>query len=573
MIKNLIMALAILLPGLLYAQRHDKVWHLGYNWNSDDPIIEASKIVFEHNKPKIEKFERLPVPNYLTNMTFSDSLGNMVYHSNGVVIIDSSYNIVPGSKMVNDTTDQFDYGEGNYLMNALVGLQFKKDQYLLIYPKNIELEGGLTAEIIYSMLLERQQDSLKLVYKHKFILQDSLTYGNFQACKHANGRDWWITFMKFKSNVFYSILVTPDTIYPPKQQAIGKIREADAGGQGKFSPKGTHFAFASIECGLNLYDFNRVTGKYSNPRYFKYPNSIPDYSSGLSFSPDGRFLYFCNALEMYQVDLNGANDSIVPELIAGYDGFKDPIFGETLFLHSQLAPDGKIYWGTGPTSRFLHVTNYPNKQGKSCGFTQHSVQLPNFNDLGMPSWPNYRLGPIDGSPADTLGIDNIPVANFRADQDSLNFLDLQFQDLSYYEPATWSWDFGDGTMSSDTSPVHTYPKKGTYIVCLTVSNVNGSNTICDTLKIGTSATESQNQTEISVYPNPAKNHVLFIMNDYYPQHGRINLYDNLGRLQKSKKMNQGWNNLEVQDLPRGVYYYEVVDDGRQLYSGKLLLVE
>ena len=128
-------------------------------------------------------------------------------------------------------------------------------------------------------------------------------------------------------------------------------------------------------------------------------------------------------------------------------------------------------------------------------------------------------------------------------------------------------------MSSDTSPVHTYPKKGTYIVCLTVSNVNGSNTICDTLKIGTSATESQHQTEISVYPNPAKNHVLFIMNDYYPQHGRINLYDNLGRLQKSKKMNQGWNNLEVQDLPRGVYYYEVVDDGRQLYSGKLLLVE
>jgi hypothetical protein len=117
------------------------------------------------------------------------------------------------------------------------------------------------------------------------------------------------------------------------------------------------------------------------------------------------------------------------------------------------------------------------------------------------------------------------------------------------------------------------PKKGTYVVCLTVSNANGSNTICDTLKIGTTAADGQVEKEMQVYPNPAKNQVIFMMNDYYPQNGRLNIYDNLGRLQKSKKINQGWNDLEVHELARGLNYYEIIDNGRQVYSGKLVLVE
>ena len=63
--------------------------------------------------------------------------------------------------------------------------------------------------------------------------------------------------------------------------------------------------------------------------------------------------------------------------------------------------------------------------------------------------PNYRLGPLNSSPCDTLGINNVPVANFRID-DSLNLFSRYFYDLSYHEPAEWLWDFGDGTTSKDT---------------------------------------------------------------------------------------------------------------------------
>ncbi|HYH10595.1 MAG TPA: PKD domain-containing protein [Thermoanaerobaculia bacterium] len=39
---------------------------------------------------------------------------------------------------------------------------------------------------------------------------------------------------------------------------------------------------------------------------------------------------------------------------------------------------------------------------------------------------------------------------------------------------SWSWDFGDGSQSSERNPVHTYASAGSYTVVLTVSNTAGS---------------------------------------------------------------------------------------------------
>ena len=42
---------------------------------------------------------------------------------------------------------------------------------------------------------------------------------------------------------------------------------------------------------------------------------------------------------------------------------------------------------------------------------------------------------------------------------------------------TWAWDFGDGRTATTQNPTHTYLEYGTYTVRLTVTNVNGSNTV------------------------------------------------------------------------------------------------
>jgi len=68
-----------------------------------------------------------------------------------------------------------------------------------------------------------------------------------------------------------------------------------------------------------------------------------------------------------------------------------------------------------------------------------------------------------------------PVANFSSNVTS-GFVPftMQFTDLS--ENATqWKWDFGDGSTSTEQSPVHTYSAVGNYRVNLTVSNENGTN--------------------------------------------------------------------------------------------------
>jgi len=57
---------------------------------------------------------------------------------------------------------------------------------------------------------------------------------------------------------------------------------------------------------------------------------------------------------------------------------------------------------------------------------------------------------------------------------------VNFTDLSTESPHTWAWDFGDGNISSEKSPVHNYTANGTYTVSLTVTNDGGSNTTVKT---------------------------------------------------------------------------------------------
>jgi YVTN family beta-propeller protein len=51
-----------------------------------------------------------------------------------------------------------------------------------------------------------------------------------------------------------------------------------------------------------------------------------------------------------------------------------------------------------------------------------------------------------------------------------------FNDTSTNSPTSWSWDFGDGTSSTEQNPIHTYEKAGDYAVTLTASNIYGSST-------------------------------------------------------------------------------------------------
>ena len=61
-------------------------------------------------------------------------------------------------------------------------------------------------------------------------------------------------------------------------------------------------------------------------------------------------------------------------------------------------------------------------------------------------------------------------------------LAVQFTDRST-GATTWSWDFGDGSVSTETNPSHVYTSTGTYKVTLTVSSEYGSASTTGTIRV------------------------------------------------------------------------------------------
>lgn len=63
---------------------------------------------------------------------------------------------------------------------------------------------------------------------------------------------------------------------------------------------------------------------------------------------------------------------------------------------------------------------------------------------------------------------------------------VNFTDNSTNLPTSWIWDFGDGKISAEKNPTHTYTTPGNYTVTLTVSTEYGdTKSITKTIKVGT----------------------------------------------------------------------------------------
>ena len=221
----------------------------------------------------------------------------------------------------------------------------------------------------------------------------------------------------------------------------------------------------------------------------------------------------------------------------------------------------------------MHVINRPNLKGIQSDVQQHFMEFPNPYG-NPPNHPNYRLGPLDGSPCDTLGIDNHPLADFRPDPTDTNALALRLWDVSYYEPAEWLWDFGDGSPASqDTSPVHTFPAPGFYTVCLTVGNQYGVSSKCKVVEMKTvgSNTPEDLAAQVLIFPNPADETLRISLTEAVD--GIIRLLDLTGRVWHVETRPEGQKNIEINTsaLPSGVYIVQVQSVLGGVSSQKLMV--
>jgi hypothetical protein len=187
-------------------------------------------------------------------------------------------------------------------------------------------------------------------------------------------------------------------------------------GQAKFSPDGNKYAIfntVSEQAGqfVDIFDFDRCTGSLSNRITHHYNDTA--YSGGLVFAPNSELLYVLSYDDIYQYDLTAPDVIASRQLVATMD-INDWWPQAGTFFQGQIGPDGKIYIANGHVSAGnLHVIHRPNVRGPGCMVEIAGLPLPNLNSGSIPNIPNFRLGPLDGSPCDTLGLDNLPWAHWR----------------------------------------------------------------------------------------------------------------------------------------------------------------
>jgi hypothetical protein len=294
-------------------------------------------------------------------------------------------------------------------------------------------------------------------------------------------------------------------------------------------------------------------------------------AGGVAVSFNSRYLYVSNNTILYQYDLSSQDILSSQITIDTYDGFQDPF--ATTFYQMTLAPDGKIYMFCTNSTKSLGVIHSPDSSGLACHFKPHSYKLPANAAIGAIDLPNYRLGPEDGSICDSLGIKNAPVADFRYEIDTINPLKVSFRNLSYFEPETFYWTFGN-TMSStleDPSPLE-YASYDKYEVCLTVANQYGENTFCRIVDLAdtiSAINPFEHELGIEVKPNPFQSDIDITLCMEYTD-ATIDLFSSIGEHVYYNQLTPGENTLQIPSLPDGLYFYQVREKGIVLKTGKII---
>lgn len=368
-------------------------------------------------------------------------------YDKGIIKIDSmNFNIIglsrkmrffdTQSNIANDTGAVLFYTNGCWIANAmedtmLNGSGLSPDPYVaqtclayggLLYPQaNIILpypgdstkyvlfhHGGSQADpnsqplisyySVIDMTLDGGLGGVIAGQKNMVLVADSLNIG-FAACKHANGRDWWVVIIKGKSNLIYKVLLTDQGVQTAVTQSLGVSNVDRNTIQPVFSPDGSKFAynyydgqFGNAYNEVRIFDFDRCTGNFSNPQIVSWGSGFG--CLGLAFSSNSKYLYTVSDFDtIHQINTDTSNLQSSMTVVAINDGYYSPVPPlQSNFWTMYLAANGKILISSGSTVIDLHYINYPDSAGIACDVQLHALHMPCLTGRSNVNHPNYYLG-------------------------------------------------------------------------------------------------------------------------------------------------------------------------------------
>jgi hypothetical protein len=438
--KKTLPLLLLFLPCWLFAQYpqdslRDKEWLTGYG-DTLQPWHRYSKLTF--NSSDVNVTTVYNSGNFANNGGFfrntcaniCDTSGHLLLYTNGILVMNNQFDTLVNGSGLNP---------GYWADNLLYGYALDQGALILPYP-NHQNQYYIFHTYLYDNIIDNDLRCTKVLYSiadmslyngrgalitknQPLLVHNYVEYGKLSACRHANGRDWWIMLAEANTNRYRAVLLDASGVHLQNWQTVGDSTYSGVG-QSCFSPDGTKYARCNSQSShvpttLDIYDFDRCEGLLSNHRQQQImPDSVFAFG-GLAISANSRYLYVSGVKYLFRYDLNASNIIDTKDTVAIRDGNFNT-FGYSSFRQMQLASNGKIYITTLIATKTLHTINTPDEA--NCNVIQRGQATASFTADGLPNYPNFRLGPVDGSVCDSLGIDNIVVATIpqKTMEDFLN---------------------------------------------------------------------------------------------------------------------------------------------------------
>jgi hypothetical protein len=333
----------------------------------------------------------------------SNKQGELRYYSNGCSIIGRDNKILPHGDTINPgIVWQSNCYVGNppgypSRENVLI-LPMPDDtsRYFAFHTRSVNQDSFLRpdpqTELLYSEINSQLNNGIGDVVKKNILIKSDTFHLGVYACRHANGKDWWIILPKLTSLGFHRILLTSKGVQYVGEQIIRKditfVDHEIHKGQGNFSHDGKKFAFGNAQSGIFIFDFNRCSGLFAT-KYDSISKGFffHDYA-GFEFSPNNRFLYLALKNEFWQCDLKN------PDIVQRLKHIANNESGQKDFYQCQLAPDNRIYIGSTNRDYYMSVVHNPDSLGKACNFKPRDLKLISPY-RSLPNMPSYRLGAAD----------------------------------------------------------------------------------------------------------------------------------------------------------------------------------
>lgn len=386
------------------------------------------------------------------------------------------------------------------------------------------------------------------------------------------------------NNEIYTIGYAGNSTYPTLGNALNAYNAANEIAIARWTPTGSlvwsgfyggtgqDFGFWIDSDGTNMYAVG-VTGSTNFPTFgqpVQNSNNGNDDAIYLKFDSTGTVW---NASYLGGSLFENANECVygpagVLTMVGTTTSANFPVSSGTFQTTKSTSDDAYVYQFDANAGCFVNVAFSFANSGDTVSFTNNSTlvgggsMLWTFGD-GNSDTASSPTHIYSGGTSYTVclkiisncGTDSLcqqvslcppPVASWAW---SVNGLTVSFKDSSL-SANSWHWDFGDGDTSTMQSPLHTYSMTDTFLVCLTITDSCGSDSLCQSVIVDTVVVILQpNENWIKIYPNPADEYVT-VESNRSPL--RIEMFNAVGQRVYDTYI-RGRGRLKTVGLPAGVY--------------------